>query len=84
MAATAGRSKSDTGPGEDYFNITPHDSNDFTTSIRELIVGAAGNVALVKTDNTVVILPLGVGRYALVARRVNATNTTAASLIGVV
>jgi hypothetical protein len=63
------------------FVVTPHDATNFTDPARYLMVTAAGNVAVVNLDDSVItIQSLQPGNYIMGAvKRVNATNTTVAA-----
>lgn len=64
--------------------ITPDDGTDLGFPIRGLMVGTAGDVAILTTGGDTVTLPaLQPGaQYAVLARRVLATGTTATGLVG--
>lgn len=71
-------------PASDGFAITPHDSTDFTVNARSVYVGVGGTVVLVTPTGTVLtfvnvqsgsVLPVA-------AKRINATSTTATTMIG--
>lgn len=65
------------------FAIAPHDTNELAEVTRSIYVGAAGALKVALHDgSTVTYANLPVGRHPLRARRVFATGTTAASLIG--
>lgn len=73
-----------TGPGSDGFTVTPSDTVNFTKNARALYVGSSGDVSLLTPAGTTLlhknvpagaVLPIG-------AARVNATNTTASSILG--
>ena len=71
-------------PGSDGFSITPSDTNNFVSIARSLYVGVAGDVAVVTPAGTVLVHK-GVQAGAILpimARRINATGTTASSIIG--
>lgn len=73
-------------PAEDAVAITPHDSTDLANVTRGVWVGGAGNVAAVMKLGTVVTF-VGVPAGTLLpirVSRINATNTTATSLVGLV
>ena len=75
-----------TGPGTDAFAITTSDSANFTTNARSIYVGGAGDVTIVTPANTVVTfkaVPVG-SILPVQAKRVNATATTATSLVGLI
>lgn len=65
--------------------ITPHDSTDIAGGVVNAIyVGGAGNLVVVDQTNVAYTLTgVLVGQvYPVVARRVNATGTTATNLVG--
>lgn len=75
-----------TAPALDGFAITPSDTVNNNAWARAVYVGVAGNVVLVTPSGTVLtfvgctagmVLPVAFGR-------VNATNTTATNLIGII
>lgn len=71
-------------PSSEYFAITPSNTVDFTFFCRSIRVGVAGDVVAVKLDGTAVTFK---GCYAgevlpIIAKRVNATGTTATDLVG--
>lgn len=75
-----------TMPAYDAFSITPSDSTNFNIAARAFYVGVAGNVAIVTPSGSVVTLvgcQTGV-IYPIVCIRINSTNTTATSLVGLV
>lgn len=63
--------------------ITPSDSADLPRVTDGIWVGTAGNVAAVMPNNVMpVVLSVPSGAWIpLVARRINATNTTATGLV---
>lgn len=70
--------------GAAHFAITPSDTVDFAYPVRGVYVGVTGNVAVVDRNGTAVTyvaVPAG-SVIPICARRVNATNTTATSLVG--
>ena len=84
MADKYATQQAPTSPALDAFAITPSDSTDFAQVTRGVYVGGAGDVAAVMSDGTVVTF---VGALAgsvlpIRAKRVNSTNTTATSLVG--
>jgi hypothetical protein len=72
------------GPATGVVAVTADDTTKIATGIRGLYVGSAGNVSVLMEDGTTgifVAVPAGTiipGRMA----RVNATNTTAGSFLG--
>ena len=71
-------------PANDGFAITPSDSTDFALDTRAIYVGVAGNIAVVMQSGAVVTF-VGVPAGTILpvrAGRVNATGTTASSLLG--
>ena len=66
------------------FAITPSDTVNFTQACHGIYVGATGDVTLVDLTGTVVLfkgVPVGT-TLRVAAKRVNATATTATSLVG--
>jgi hypothetical protein len=82
-----GQSGSSIGnPAQGGFAVTPSDTVDFTEYARGLYVGVTGNVVVVAFDGSVLTF-VGVPAGAvlpIVCRRVNATSTTATSILGLV
>lgn len=73
------------GSATDAFAITPSDTVNYAAgTARKFYVGGAGNVAIVTPQGNVVVLTaVTVGAvYEIASIRVNATGTTATSLIG--
>lgn len=73
-----------TSPAYTYAAITPSDTVDESKGpFKAFFCGVAGNVAIVGLDNVAVTLVGCVAGaiYPLIGRRVNATNTTATSLV---
>lgn len=69
-------------PGR-LFNFTPNDSVDLENDTRGLIVGEAGNVKLTDDLGVTGTYALPAGIFPVRIRRVWATGTTAAGLVGV-
>ena len=72
------------GPGEQFFAITPSDSTNFTYTVRGIYVGVTGNVVAINeagTAVTFIAVPAGT-ILPIYAQRVNSTSTTASSLVG--
>ena len=72
-------------PATNWVAITPHDSTNLTYYPRGVYVGGAGNVAAVDWDGTAVTF-VGVQAGTILPirpRRINSTNTTATSLVGI-
>jgi hypothetical protein len=68
----------------EHFAITPHDSNNFTYLTRGIYVGVTGNVTVVTASGAAVLytaVPAGI-TLPIIAKRVNATGTTATGLVG--
>lgn len=83
MAAFDDMSPGLVGISKKPFAVTPSDATDFTTPSRYFQVGVAGTVAVVRMDGTVVSYTVPAGGYIFsVAKRVNATGTTASSIVG--
>lgn len=63
--------------------VTPSDSTNLSSVARAIYIGAAGNVAAVMPDDSVVTF-VGLQAGAILPvriKRVNATNTTATSIV---
>lgn len=72
--------------GRKAIALTPSDTVNFTNSIRAVYVGVGGNITLVNPDGTTCLF-VGVPQGTLLpteCKRINATGTTAASLVGFV
>jgi hypothetical protein len=75
-----------TGPGDDAFAVTPSDTVAFSNAARALYVGTTGDVTLITKGGTTIkftAVPAG----ALIPVRctqVNATGTTASTIVGIV
>ena len=79
-----GRESGVTEPAYNAFAITPHNSTNFTTSVRGIYVGGAGNVVVVMHDDAAITF-VGAAAGSILpvrAKRVNSTSTTATSLVG--
>lgn len=64
--------------------VTPSDTVNQTVRFRALWVGVTGNISLFFADGTsVVFVAVPVGVFPIGALRVNATGTTAASIVAV-
>lgn len=90
MAAAAGPTpygaNNSSGPGMGAFNITPHNTNMLTATVRCIYVGGTGNLNMVCPDGTTVLfsaLPVGIF-VPVCAVQVLATLTTASLLVGIV
>lgn len=73
-------------PGRNFFNITPHDSTNFTYETRGIYVGGAGNVKILGVGDAtaIVFTAVPVGTILPVrAVRVDSTGTTATLLVGI-
>lgn len=74
------------GPGRYSFAVTPNDGTDLAHITRMLYVGGAGNISLQlekDTANTTLnSVPAGTMLYLRV-RKINATGTTANSIVGI-
>lgn len=67
------------------FAVTPSDSADLSKAIRAVTIGTAGGtLSFVSSKDGLVHTtgPLPVGTYALFAKRIRATGTTATGLTG--
>jgi hypothetical protein len=75
----------DAHTSRDSFAITPDDAVNFTKIPREIIVGTAGNIVVVKFDNSTVTIAAVAGQtITQICKRINATGTTATGLVGIV
>lgn len=72
-------------PARNAFAITPDDATDLAVATRGIYVGVSGDlrIAMVNDAAPVTLVGAAVGYHPLCVRRVYATSTTAASLIGV-
>ncbi len=80
----ASGSRDTNAPAASFFAITASDSTSFSYTVRGIYVGGAGNVAAVTEGGTAVTftgVPAGT-ILPIRAIRVNSTNTTATSLVG--
>lgn len=66
------------------YAITPSDSTDLTERVRAITIGsAAGTISFVGWDGvTYTSNPLPLGTYALYAKRIRASGTTATGISG--
>lgn len=60
--------------------VVPNDGVDLATEAIALHIGTAGDVKLTTGSGDVVTLPLPVGRYDLIVKRVWALGTTATNI----
>lgn len=73
-------------PAYDGFAVTPHNSTNFNVAARALYIGGAGDVVVVMASGAVLTF-VGVPAGTLLpvrCTRVNSTNTTATSIIGLI
>lgn len=72
-----------TSPALHAVAVTPHDSTDLTAFARSLYVGAAGNISLVTAGGDTALFTGVLAGSILPVRvqRVNATSTTATSIV---
>jgi L-asparaginase/Glu-tRNA(Gln) amidotransferase subunit D len=72
------------GPAVGSFAITPADGTDLSSNIRALTIGTTAGVVVYDGWDGVTYTTgtLPVGTYALCARRIRSTGTTAAGLTG--
>ena len=70
----------------DVFLVTPSDSVDFASVTRAISFAAAGTLAVVTEDGSVVTIPDGALAAGIMhpigAQRINSTNTTATGIVG--
>ena len=73
-----------TASSEKFFAITPHDTTNFSYLTRAIYCGGAGNIVVVdQAGNAVTFVGVTAGSWLpVVASRVNSTDTTATSLVG--
>lgn len=74
----------DSSPSYKVFAVTPSDSVNFSAEVRQLYIGATGNVTVVNQDNstcTFVSVAAGAVLGPFFIKRVNATGTTASSIV---
>lgn len=71
-------------PASSAFAITPNDSTDLATSTRAIYVGTAGDLkaTFINDTNPVTLKNVAVGEHPYRLKRVYATLTTAADLVG--
>lgn len=75
-----------TSPGQDGYAITPSNSTNFACPFRSIYVGVGGDITLVTMGGTTLLF-VGVLQGSILPMsgvRVNATATTATSLVGIV
>lgn len=74
----------DSSPSYKVFAVTPSDSVNFSAEVRQLYIGVGGNVTVVNQDGTTcqfVGLSAGSVIGPFFIKRVNATGTTASSIV---
>lgn len=69
-------------PANHWFAIAPNDSVNLAVVPRALLVGVAGNIAVVGVDGVEAILPVPVGYNPIRPIRVKSTGTTATGIFG--
>lgn len=71
-------------PASGVFSVTPHNSTNFSQNARALYVGSGGTISLVAADGTQATFAGVPSGYVLPVqcKRVNATGTTAANIVG--
>lgn len=70
-------------PSRKYAAVTAHDSTNLVMPCRGIFVGGAGNIVAVMLDDTTCTftgVPAGT-ILPIVAKRINATNTTATNMV---
>lgn len=75
-----------TSPGYSFSAITPSDTIDESKGpFKAIYVGSSGDIAIVGIDNVAVTFAgaLVGSILPMIGRRVNSTNTTASSLVGI-
>ena len=86
MPDVAAHSTGFAGPARNAFAITPDDGTDLAFVTRALYVGAAGNVSVILIDDTDAVLFVGATAGLVLpirVKRVQATGTTATSIVGI-
>ena len=69
-------------PATSYAALTPSDTTDEGTQFRGLYIGVSGDVVVVgPNDSAVTFANVPVGVLPVVGKRVNATGTTASSIV---
>ena len=84
MSAIDTQNAGDANPAGRFFAITPHNTTSFEFETRGIYVGGAGDIVVVdRSGNAVLFASVPAGVILPVrAKRVNTTNTTATSLVG--
>lgn len=71
-------------PGRSWAAVTPSDTVNLPAGCRAIYVGGAGDVALVGDDGVAVVFAATAGQIIpLGPKRVNATSTTATSIVAI-
>lgn len=76
-----------TWPSDTLVAVTPHDSTNFTSIVRQLYVGVTGDVVVVTQAGVVITfkaVPAGASIGPFFIKRVNATGTTATNIVAFV
>ena len=74
-------------PALTLFAVTPSDATVFTSEVRRLYVGGAGDVSVTTTDGVTVVfkaVPVGTTIGPFFINKVNATGTTATNIVAMV
>lgn len=73
-----------TGPLENGFSVTPHDTNALTAVTREIYVGTSGDIALtLKSGDEITLTNVpGGSRLPYRATIIKSTGTTASGIVG--
>ena len=83
MSAFSYFSTNPTSPATEHFVIVPDNSVNFEKPCKAFYVGEGGDVSVVDTKGTTVLYRnIGVGIWPIAAIRINASGTTAGSLVG--
>lgn len=69
---------------EDFYAITPHDTNDLPRPVRAILVGAAGTVVAVNDRGESVTITAQAGQLLPIQPSAVKTTSTATGLIGLV
>lgn len=70
----------ESSPATGAYAVTPNDSADLPKVARSLLIGTAGNLAVVMANDDEVTLPVQAGYNPISVKRIKATGTTAAGI----
>lgn len=71
----------DSHPATGAFEVTPNDSADLAKPARSLLIGVAGDLAVVMLNGDEVTLPVQAGYNPLSVKRIKSTGTTATGIV---